>query len=84
MEQGNPGNLAAFPTLMDFLDDSDRYEPPARSQSTIMKHLENLSQQFLSHYTFLTEDSDGGNRWIFTPFNIGIYIASKAKITQNF
>ena len=38
-EEGNPGNLAALPTMMDFLDDSDRYEPPDRTQSTNTKHL---------------------------------------------
>jgi len=41
-EEGNPGNLAALPTMMDFLDDSDRCERPGRTQSTITKHLENL------------------------------------------
>jgi len=43
-EEGNPGNLAALSTMMDFLDDSDRCEPPGGTQSTITKHLENLSQ----------------------------------------
>jgi hypothetical protein len=64
------GNLAAFPTMLDFLDKNDRNEPPAGTQSHIAQHLENLSQQFLSYYPFLTEDSDGGNEWIFSPFSM--------------
>jgi hypothetical protein len=50
------GNLAAFPTMLDYLDENDRNEPPAGTQSHITQHLENLSQQFLSHCPFLTED----------------------------
>jgi hypothetical protein len=42
------GNLAAFPTMLDLLDDNGRKEPPAGTQSHITQHLENLSQQFLS------------------------------------
>jgi hypothetical protein len=41
------GNLAAFPTMLDFLDDNDRNEPSAGTQSHIMQHAENLSQQLL-------------------------------------
>jgi hypothetical protein len=74
-------NLAAFPTMLDFLDKNDRNEPPAGTQSHITHHLENLSQQFLSYYPFLTEDSDGGNEWIFLPFSMDT--VSKAKITDN-
>jgi hypothetical protein len=79
-EEGNPGNLAALPTMMDFLDGSDRCEPPGRIQSTIMKHLENLS-----HYN-LTEDSDGGNGCIFPPCTIDLllYTDSTAKNTNDF
>jgi hypothetical protein len=63
----NSENLAAFPTMLDLLDEKDVNEPPAGTQSHIKQHLENLSQQFLSYeyYPFLTEDSDGGNEWIF-------------------
>jgi hypothetical protein len=75
------GNLAAFPTVLDFLDANDRNEPPAGTQSHITQHLENLSQQFFSHYPVLTEDSDGGNEWIFSPFNMDA--VSKAKITDD-
>jgi hypothetical protein len=32
----------------------------------------------LSYYPFLTEDSDGGNEWIFSPFSMDA--VSKAKI----
>jgi hypothetical protein len=49
------GNLAAFPTMLDFLDENDRNEQPAGTQSHITQHLENLSQQFLSYYPFLTK-----------------------------
>jgi hypothetical protein len=63
-------NLAAFPTMLDFLDQNDRNEQPAGTQSHITQHLENLSQQFLSYCPFLTEDSDGGNEWIFSPFSM--------------
>jgi hypothetical protein len=41
------GNLSAFPTMLDFLDDNDRNEPSAGTQSHIMQHLETLSQQLL-------------------------------------
>jgi hypothetical protein len=44
------GNLA-FPTMLDFLDDNDRNEPPAGIQSHITRHLGNLSQQFLSFHS---------------------------------
>jgi hypothetical protein len=64
------GNLAAFPTMLDFLDENDRSESPAETQSHITQHFENLSQQFLLYYSFLTEDSDGGNEWIFSPFSM--------------
>jgi hypothetical protein len=74
-------NFAAFPTMLDFLDENDRNEPPAGTLSHSMQHLENLSQQFLSHYPFLTEDSDGGNEWIFS--SISMHIVSKAKITDD-
>jgi hypothetical protein len=59
------GNLAAFPKMLDFLDVNNRNEPPAGTQSHISQHMGNLSQQFLSYCPFLTEDSDGGNEWIF-------------------
>jgi hypothetical protein len=58
-------NLAAFPTMLDFLDENYRNEQPAGTQSHITQCLGNLSQKFLSYYPFLTEDSDGGNEWIF-------------------
>jgi hypothetical protein len=74
-------NLAAFPTVLDFLDKNDRNEPPAGTQSHITQHLENMSQQFLSYYPFLTEDSVGGNEWIFSPFSMDA--ACKAKITHD-
>jgi hypothetical protein len=74
-------NLAAFPTVLDFLDENDRNKPPAGTQSHITQHVENLSQQFLSYYPFLTEDSDGGNEWIFSPFSMDA--VSKAKITDD-
>jgi hypothetical protein len=50
------------------------------TQSHTMQHLENLSQQFLSYYPFLTEDSDGGNECIFSPFSTDAF--SRAKITD--
>jgi hypothetical protein len=37
-------NLAAFPTMLDFLDKNDRNTPPAGTESHITQHLENLSQ----------------------------------------
>jgi hypothetical protein len=75
------GNLAAFPTMLDLLDNNDRNEPPAGTQSHITQHLENLSQQFLSYYPFFTEDSYGGNDWIFSPFIMDA--VSKAKIKDD-
>jgi hypothetical protein len=57
------GNLAAFPTVLDFLDENERNEPPAGTQSHITQHLEN-PHQFLSYYPFLTEDPDGENEWV--------------------
>jgi hypothetical protein len=80
-ERVKSGNLAAFPTMLDLLDDNDRKEPPTETQSHIRQHLENLSQQFLSYYPFMTEDSDGGNEWIFSPFSMDA--VSKAKITTD-
>jgi hypothetical protein len=74
-------NLAAFPTMLDFLDEKDGNEPPARTQCHITQHLENLSQKFLSYYPFLTEDSNGGNEWIFSPFSMDA--VSKPKITDD-
>jgi hypothetical protein len=74
-------NLAAFPTMLDFLDENDRNEPPAGTQSHITQHLENMSQQLLSYYPLLTEDSDGGNEWIFSPFSMDA--ASKTEITDH-
>jgi hypothetical protein len=47
----------------------------------IAQHLEYLSQQFLSYYPFFTEESDGGNEWIFSPFSMDA--VSKAKITDD-
>jgi hypothetical protein len=75
------GNLAAFPTMLDFLDENDRNTPPAGTESHITQHFENLSQQFLSYYPFLTEDSDGGNEWISSQFSVNA--VSKAKITDD-
>jgi hypothetical protein len=74
-------NLAALPALLDFLDENDRNEPPAGTQSHITQHLENMSQQLLSYYPLLTEDSDGGNEWIFSLF--GMDAAFKAKMTDD-
>jgi hypothetical protein len=66
--------------MLDFLDESDRNEPPAGTQSHVTQHLENLSAN-LSHYPFLTEGSDGENEWIFSPFSMDA--VSEAKITDN-
>jgi hypothetical protein len=52
------GNLVPFHTMLDFLEENDRNEPPAGTQCHITQHLEHMSQQFLSYYPFLTEDSD--------------------------
>jgi hypothetical protein len=73
------GSLAAFPAMMDFHDDNDSNEPPAGTQSLITQHLENLSQQLLSYYPFLTEDSDGGNEWTFSPFSMDALSKDKIK-----
>jgi hypothetical protein len=67
--------------MLDSLDEKDRNEPPVGTQSYITQRLEYLSQQFLSYYPFLTEDSDGGNEWIFSPFSMDA--VSKAEITDN-
>jgi hypothetical protein len=67
--------------MLDFLDENDRNEPPAGTQFRNTQHLENLSQQFLSYYPFLTEGSYGGNEWIFSPFSMDA--VSKAKITDD-
>jgi hypothetical protein len=67
--------------MLDFLDDNGRNEPPAGTQSHITQHLENLSHKFLSYYPSLTEDSDGGNEWIFSPFSMDA--VSKAKTTYD-
>jgi hypothetical protein len=67
--------------MLDFLHENVRNEPPAGTLSHITQHLENLSQQFLSHYPFLTKDSDGGIEWIFSPFSMNA--ASKAKTTDD-
>jgi hypothetical protein len=75
------GNLATFPTMRGFLDENGRNEPPAGTQSHITQHFENLSQQFLSHYSSLTEDSGGGNDWIFSQFTMDT--VSKSKIMDN-
>jgi hypothetical protein len=75
------GNLAAFTTMLDFLDENYRNEPPAGTQSHITQHFENLSQQFLSYYSYLTEDSGGGNEWIFSQFTMDA--VSKSKIMDN-
>jgi hypothetical protein len=75
------GNMATFPRVLDFIDENDRNEPPAGTQPHIAQHLEYLSQHFLSYYPFLTEESDGGNEWIFSPLSMDA--VSKAKITDD-
>jgi hypothetical protein len=76
------GILAAFPTSMDFLDESDTNEPPFGTQSNIMQHLENMSAQFLSYLAFLTAGPGSGSEWIFSPFSAACI--SKTKITDYF
>jgi hypothetical protein len=40
------GNLAVFPALVGFLDENDRNELSAGTQSNSTQHLENPSEQF--------------------------------------
>ena len=52
---------------MEFIDEHYKNEP-AGTESNIMQHLEDLSEQFLSYFPFSTEDPGGRNEWLLLPF----------------
>jgi hypothetical protein len=76
----NSGNLAAFLqcwiSLTKMIGSSRLLE-----LNPILRNTWRICQQLLSYYPFLTEDSDVGNEWIFSPFSMDA--VSKAKITDD-
>jgi hypothetical protein len=65
---------------MDFLNQNNKRKPPAGTSPTLCNTWRNC-QSVLLHNLFSTEDSDVGNNWIFSTFNMN---AAFAKITDDF
>jgi hypothetical protein len=84
-EEGNPGNLAALPTMMDFLDTVTganrlvELNPPLRNTWR-------TCHSNSCHTTLGQKTRDGANKRIFPPCTIGlrVYTDFKAKITNGF
>jgi hypothetical protein len=67
--------LVAFLILTNFLHENYRNEPPDGNPSR-------LSQQFLLYYQFLTENSGGVNKFIFSAFSTNVSRNLESQMTD--